>query len=334
MHAAAIKFALKRGALVAAANWPVVTIQFIAESVFKALLMVPVIGAASLVTLLVGGSARELLASGIQGALTSAIDALAAHPDALGAYMLGLVVVMIGGSSLMFFVKGGTVWTLVEAESQTASLEAAPLSFAGVRQAARFTVAGFLAACDRYARRFLRLGIFLLVIYAVSGAVYLAALAWLLDDPRWTVGGSAVAALVSLGFGAWITVVNLLYLLTQVLVVTGNSSVRRAAAALPGLLIAERHLIGGLFLVMLALVVCATIASVLATGALGFIGFVPVVGLAVLPLQLLAWLARGFLFQFLGLAALGAYAGVARRAVAADAAGVPALPGVGTPREV
>jgi hypothetical protein len=63
---------------------------------------------------------------------------------------------------------------------------------------------------------------------------------------------------------------------------------------------------------MLALVVLATVASVLATAALGFIGFVPIVGLAVLPLQLLAWLARGLLFQFLGLAALGAYAGVVR----------------------
>ena len=57
----------------------------------------------------------------------------------------------------------------------------------------------------------------------------------------------------------------------------------------------------------------ATVASVLATGALGFIGFVPIVGLAVLPLQLLAWLARGLLFQFLGLAAVGAYAGILRR---------------------
>jgi hypothetical protein len=58
--------------------------------------------------------------------------------------------------------------------------------------------------------------------------------------------------------------------------------------------------------------VLATVASVLATGALGFIGFVPIVGLAVLPLQLLAWLTRGLLFQFIGLAALGAYASVLR----------------------
>lgn len=332
MHAAAIKFALKRGALVAAANWPVVAIQFLAESVFKALLMVPVIGAASLVTLLVGGSGRELMTSGVQGAMTSAIEALASHPEALVAYLIGLMVVVVGGSSLMFFVKGGTVWTLVEGETTAPAIEVPPLSFARIRQASRFAVDGFLAACDRYARRFLRLGTFLLLIYALSGGVYLLVMTWLLADPRWRVAGSALAAVVSLGFGAWITVVNLLYLLTQILVVVGNSSVRRAAASLPGLIVGERRIIGGLFLVMLALVVCATVASVLATGALGFIGFVPIVGLAVLPLQLLAWLARGLLFQFLGLAALGAYAGVTRRAAPAGAAGATAS--IGAHREV
>ena len=57
---------------------------------------------------------------------------------------------------------------------------------------------------------------------------------------------------------------------------------------------------------VLVLVLLATVASILATAALGFIGFVPIVGLAVLPLQLLAWLGRGLLFEFLGLAALDA----------------------------
>ena len=71
---------------------------------------------------------------------------------------------------------------------------------------------------------------------------------------------------------------------------------------MPRFVARERRLVGGIFLVVVVLVVLATVASVLATAALGFIGFVPVVGLAVLPLQLLAWLCRGLLFQFLGLA--------------------------------
>ena len=52
-----IKPLLKRGALLAAANWEVVVLQYIAESAFKLMLIVPVAAAAFLVALLVGGSA-------------------------------------------------------------------------------------------------------------------------------------------------------------------------------------------------------------------------------------------------------------------------------------
>jgi hypothetical protein len=34
---------------------------------------------------------------------------------------------------------------------------------------------------------------------------------------------------------------------------------------------------------------------------------VPLVGLAVIPMQVTAWLIRGFVFQYLALTALGAY---------------------------
>ena len=39
-----LKATLKRGALVAAANWPLVAVQFVAESTLKVLLGVPVVG--------------------------------------------------------------------------------------------------------------------------------------------------------------------------------------------------------------------------------------------------------------------------------------------------
>ena len=48
-------------------------------------------------------------------------------------------------------------------------------------------------------------------------------------------------------------------------------------------------------------------AAVLATGALSLIGFVPIVAVAVMPLQIAAWLVRGIVFQYLALTALGAY---------------------------
>ncbi|HEY7056641.1 MAG TPA: hypothetical protein VH458_08965, partial [Vicinamibacterales bacterium] len=53
--------------------------------------------------------------------------------------------------------------------------------------------------------------------------------------------------------------------------------------------------------------IIATVASILATAGLGLIAFVPLVGLAVLPLQFAAWLVRGIVFEYLALAALGAY---------------------------
>jgi hypothetical protein len=315
MDTAAIKSSLKRGALVTLANWEVVAIQFVAESAFKALLMVPVVGAAFLLALFVGGSVLDLLDDGLQEALGVAIGALNAHPWALACYLAGLLVVVVGGSILMFHIKGGTVGVLVAAEREAAPLERLPLTMARVRDAARFTLDRFIDGTDRFTRRFVRLGFCLLGIYALSGAAYVAAVLSayrLTGDAAWTIAGSMAAAGASALFGLWLTVVNLLYLLLQVLIVLRDGSVRDAARALPGLLTRERQIVGGIFLVMLALVVLATIASVLATGALGFIGFVPVVGLAVLPLQLLAWLARGLIFQFLGLAAVGAYAHVAR----------------------
>ncbi|HZA35809.1 MAG TPA: hypothetical protein VE505_12815, partial [Vicinamibacterales bacterium] len=63
------------------------------------------------------------------------------------------------------------------------------------------------------------------------------------------------------------------------------------------------------------------------TAGLGFIGFIPIVGLTVLPLQLAAWLARGLIFQYLGLTALSAYA---RLYHGTQHASGPAAPAVGS----
>lgn len=315
MLSAVVKARLKRGALVTAANWEVVFIQFVAESAFKALLIVPVVGAAFLLALLAGGSVGDLLQLGVQEALAVAIASLRAHPGALASYLAGLLVVVLGGSVMMFSIKGGTVRVIVEAEAAAPRIEEPPLDLDTVRRAGQFTLERFGEGCDRYRRRFVRLGLMLLALYAVSGALYLVAMLAayrVAAVPAWAIAGSMAAATASLAFGVWLTVVNLLYALVQVLVVAQDWPVRRATRALAPLLWRERRVVGAIFLAMLFVVVLATAASVLATGALGFIGFVPVVGLAVLPLQLLAWLARGLMFQFIGLTAMGAYAGVFR----------------------
>jgi hypothetical protein len=56
------------------------------------------------------------------------------------------------------------------------------------------------------------------------------------------------------------------------------------------------------------MVVAATLVSALAWSGVGLIAFVPLVGLAVFPLQLVALLLRGVVYQYIGLTALGAYA--------------------------
>jgi hypothetical protein len=65
--------------------------------------------------------------------------------------------------------------------------------------------------------------------------------------------------------------------------------------------------IAGIFGVVLLLAAMATVASILATAGFGLINLIPVLGLAVLPLQIAAWLVRGFVFQFLAQTALCAY---------------------------
>ena len=70
---------------------------------------------------------------------------------------------------------------------------------------------------------------------------------------------------------------------------------------------AEFRELAGIFLVILALVTAATLASALAWSGVGLIAFVPLVGLAVFPLQIAALLLRGLVFEYIGLTALGAY---------------------------
>jgi hypothetical protein len=310
-----IKLALKRGALITAANWEVVVIQFIADSVFKALLTVPVIGAAFLLALIVGSSVPDVLAGDLRTTVILALTTLAEHRGALAAYIAGVVVVVIGASILMFLVKSGSVAILVDAERHAPGIEQPPLRPEVVREGNRFSLEMFSAGCTTFGRRFVRLGLILTAAYAVTIAIYLALIVL---SYRWTNAmgfawlGTIVAAAGSLVLVAWITVLNLLYLLAQLITVAADTSVASAMATVPRFVARERRLVGGIFLVVVVLVLLATTASILATAALGFIGFVPVVGLAMLPLQLMAWLCRGLLFEYLGLAALGAYARVLR----------------------
>jgi len=91
-----LKLLLKRGALLTAANWPVVAIQFAAETTFQVLLAVPIIGAAILVAVLLGGDLAELLQGSLREIFTTIASALMSEPIALVAFIAAFSVVLLG----------------------------------------------------------------------------------------------------------------------------------------------------------------------------------------------------------------------------------------------
>ena len=309
--APAFKAILKRGALVTAANWPIVLVQFVAESVFKLLLGVPIVGGVFLVALVVGHDVADLLRGDAREIVTTILGALTEQPAALVGFLVAMLIVLIGGSAMMFIVKAGAVVTLADAESLAGAIERPPLRWTAFQQAYQFSPERYLAACEHFWRRYVRLGWLLLAVYVLSAGSYLAAvvIGYNLVAARdtllwwWTV----IAALASTVLIVWITFVNLVYLLIQMVMATDDVGVKEAARRLLAFAKLRARQIAGVFLIVLALVLVATGASVVATAGLSLISFVPLVGLAVFPLQVAAWFVRGMLFQYLGLTALGSY---------------------------
>jgi hypothetical protein len=302
-----VQAVLKRGALVAAANWPVTLIQSVADSLFKLLIAAPLIGGIFLVALVVGDAPGALLTLEWRELAATIVASLFSHPPVLIAFLLAMAVVVGGGSLFVFLVKGGTVGILVGGERDAGVIELPPLQWAVVARASKFTVETFIESATLLFRRYARLGIVLMAVYVASGAAYLAAV----FASRATGGSWGMPALLTAAFVCWITIVNLLYLLVQIVIAADDCGV---AAGMRRVFAFVRHdwkMLSGVFLVILAMVVFATGASFLATASLGVITFVPFLGpflgLAVLPLQIIAWLIRELVFQYIGLASVGAY---------------------------
>ena len=219
---------------------------------------------------------------------------------------------LLGGSVLMFLVKGGTVDVLLAANAAAGPIEqrAADLRHAAQRRRGSRCSASPTAArgCSG---RYLALGLALMVVYAVSVGGYLAFVVYgyrAAEGRVLIIGWTFVAALAAALLVAWITLVNLLYLLLQIAMAVDGVGVadgvpRRGALHPRRVPRAGRRVSASCF----ALVVAATLASALAWSGVGLIAFVPLVGLAVFPLQLAALLLRGLVFEYLGLTALGAY---------------------------
>jgi hypothetical protein len=305
-----LKHLLKRGALLTAANWPVVAVQFAAETTFQVLLAVPIVGAAILVAVLLGADLAELLQGSLRDIFTTIASALLSEPVALVAFVTAFSLVLLGGSVLMFVVKGGTVDVLLAASAAAGPIEREPLDIETLRTAAQFTLERFVTGCTRLHRQYIALGLLLIVVYGLSVGGYLAFVVYgyrAAGFGGFTLWWTAIAAAAAAGLVLWITVVNLLYLLMQIAMAAESVRLADGARAVSRFIRAEFRELAGVFLVVFALVVAATLASALAWSGVGLIAFVPLVGLAVFPLQLAALVIRGLVFEYLGLTALGAY---------------------------
>lgn len=304
-----LKYLLKRGALITAGNWQVVIVQFVSDALFKTMLAVPVVGGAFLVVLVVGGDPSDLLGLELRHVVSTTASVLIAQPVALAAFLASMGVVLAGGSLLLFLVKGGTVTVLVAADRAAGAIEHRPLRVSSLVRASQFSLERFTSGSRALFRRYLQLGLWLAAVYGVSVAAYLVIV---FGPPTEAGEWTLTAAIATVTLLAWISIVNLTYLLVQIVIAADDCGVRVAAARVLRLFATRTGDMVLVFGSILALVVLATAASILATAALGLIAFVPFVGLAALPLQLLAWVLRGLVFQFVGLAALIAYLRVYR----------------------
>jgi hypothetical protein len=305
-----LKLTLKRGALVAAANWPLTIIQAVADSLFKLLVAAPLFGGIFLVALVVGAEPVTLLSLEWRDLATTIAASLLSKPMVLLAWVTALGVVIGGGSLLVFLIKAGTVSILVRGEHQAGPIEQPPLLPDVVAQANAFSVDSFIEGANRLFPRYARLGIGLMALYLASGLGFFVAVAAIRSSGE----GWGLTALVTAAFVAWVTFINLVYLLTQIVVASDGCSVPTAISRVSAFIRRERRTVGGVFLIVLALVLFATGASVLATTALGLIAFVPLFGFIFIPLSLLAWMLRALVFQYIGLSSIGAYLKLYREA--------------------
>jgi hypothetical protein len=224
--------------------------------------------------------------------------------------------VLFGGSFLMFLVKGGTVEVLMASHAIAGSIEREAITWDRIRSVSRFTLQRFVDGCSRLWRRYTVLGFLLMLVYALSAAGYIAFVVYgyrAAGGRTLIIGWTFVAAVAAILLVVWITAVNLVYLLLQIAIAAEDIGVMDACRVVSRLIRSRFRDLGGIFLIVLVMLVGATFASALAWSGVGLIAFVPLVGLIVLPLQVAALLLRGLVFEYIGLTALGAYLTVYRK---------------------
>ena len=87
--------------------------------------------------MLLGADLAELLQGSLRDIFTTIASALMSEPVALVAFITAFASSLLGGSVLMFLVKGGTVDVLLAANAAAGPIEREPLTLDTLRSASR-----------------------------------------------------------------------------------------------------------------------------------------------------------------------------------------------------
>jgi len=290
------------------ANWPIVLIDFGIESLYKLAVSVPVLGASLGIASIVGDDLTALVSQGVRATADAVLGSLATAPVALTAFLIALAIVAIGGEAVMFVIKAGTLAVVVEADRVSGDVHTLPFGTEAFDRARAYRLGAVLDAARHFGPRAIRLALWLGVFYGVIGIGYVAIVSeglfpgrsqWLPAWPLLILISTSVAVVT-------IAIVNLVYDLLRVVVVTDDCDVRVAVSRLKQFVVEDARDVIGIFLVIGGVQLLAAVGSLLAATGLALVAYVPLVSLIFVPLQAAAWVLRGLFFESLGMSALAA----------------------------
>jgi hypothetical protein len=312
--------------LITLANWPIVLIGFLAECIYNLALAVPVIGGAFMLALLMGVDVQSLLSDGTLTAIDRMFGPLRQAPIAFFAFLLAGGLVAFAGAVLMFIVKAGTLAVLVQGEQTAGEIQRPPVRLSALRTASAYTVAAVLDGARRFQGRTAVLAAWLSAVYVIVGSAYFTAvtygLQWALESPWGSVWPLLLVIATSMGVVS-LAAANLVFDLMRVVIVTDDCRVSEAARRVRTFLLADARQVLGIFGMMGLVQLISWAASFAGTAGLTVAAWAPLLGLIVLPLQLVFWIVRGLFDQAAALATLSAYQTQYRRFAAPKPVAVP-----------
>lgn len=304
-----LRAAIKRGAMLVTANWPIVPIDFVVESFCRLALALPIVGGALMAGSLGGLDVRSVLSAGLGETADLVVGSLSAAPGALAAFLGALALVAVGGEAVQFIVKAGTLSVLVAADRQAGELQRLPFGIDTVRRARAFRLEILVEAGRRFARRGLILACWLGLVYSVVAGVYLALVSWGLfgAGSRWIPAWSAIVLVATSAAVVVVAVANLAYTLLRVVIVTDDCSIGVAVRRLGRFVVEDARQVIGIFAVIGGIEIVAAAAALVAAAGLAPIAYLPIVSLAIVPIQIAMWILRGLVFESLALCSVAAY---------------------------